>query len=145
MSADWGSLGSSLSFIPVACIPMLIPSLVGLFHGASSHILNSSSHRFSPYSSMSSNLWPSTPALRRWLCSIHRRIPAHLPDTSCHTRHKSENSAIPSLCRATPSATSEHLLTLRPACSPGRLRDLLHQRLQRSRCLHRCSDCYRVE
>jgi hypothetical protein len=37
------------------------------------------------------------------------------------------------------------LLTLRPACSPGRLRDLLHQRLQRSRCLHRCSDCYRVE
>jgi hypothetical protein len=23
--------------------------------------------------------------------------------------------------------------------------DLLHQRLQRSRCLHRCSDCYRVE
>jgi hypothetical protein len=25
------------------------------------------------------------------------------------------------------------------------LNDLLHQRLQQSRCLHRCSDCYRVE
>ena len=36
-------------------------------------------------------------------------------------------------------------LTLRPACSPGRLRDPLHQRLQQSRCLPCCSDCYRVE
>src|SRR5215472_18079317 len=36
-------------------------------------------------------------------------------------------------------------LMLRPACSPSRFNDLLHQRLQQSRCLHRCSDCYRVE
>src|SRR5262249_49929918 len=43
------------------------------------------------------------------------------------------------------SRPAQRSLTLRPACSPSRLNDLLHQRLQRSRCLHRCSDCYRVE
>src|SRR6266404_7334971 len=32
--------------------------------------------------------------------------------TPCRTEHRSENSAIPSLCRATPSATSEHLVEL---------------------------------
>ena len=31
------------------------------------------------------------------------------------------------------------------AFSPSRLNDLLHQRLQQSRCLPCCSDCYRVE
>jgi hypothetical protein len=36
-------------------------------------------------------------------------------------------------------------LTLRPARSPSRLRGLLRQRLQQSRCLRCCSDCYRVE
>src|SRR6516164_10254944 len=45
---------------------------------------------------------------------------------------------------AYPSAT-QRSPTLRPACSPSRLNDLLHQRLQQSRCLHRCSDSYRVE
>jgi hypothetical protein len=43
------------------------------------------------------------------------------------------------------SRPAQRSLTLRPACSPGRFNDLLHQRLQQSRCLHRCSDCYRVE
>ena len=43
------------------------------------------------------------------------------------------------------SRPAQRLLTLRPACSPDRLRDPLHQRLQQSRCLHCCSDCYRVE
>src|SRR5215471_6541025 len=43
------------------------------------------------------------------------------------------------------SRPAQRSLTLRPACSPSRFNDLLHQRLQRSRCLHRCSDCYRVE
>src|SRR5215469_953976 len=43
------------------------------------------------------------------------------------------------------SRPAQRSLTLRPACSPSRLNDLLHQRLQQSRCLHRCSDCYRVE
>src|SRR5713226_7903275 len=32
--------------------------------------------------------------------------------TPCRTEHKSENSTIPSLCRATPSATSERLMEL---------------------------------
>jgi len=45
---------------------------------------------------------------------------------------------------AYPSAT-QRSLTLRPTRSPGRLRDPLHQRLQQLRCLHCCSDCYRVE
>src|SRR6266566_2331469 len=202
--------------------------------------------------------------LHRLPCSIHRRTPAHPSDTLCRTGRKSENSAIPSLSRATPSAASEYLvellgsspiprsfvascvsfqlrplpstgitrlhryceplrhpkrpglslascqlirkprsplglpvlrmvpfacmpspiprqvrwnlfahtiplrfglphnrggsapalvfsrpaqrsLTLRPARSPSRLRGLLHQRLQQSRCLHCCSDGYRVE
>jgi hypothetical protein len=43
------------------------------------------------------------------------------------------------------SRPAQRSLTLRPARSPGRLRDPLHQRLQQSRCLHCCSDCYRVE
>jgi hypothetical protein len=42
---------------------------------------------------MSSNVWPSTPAAPRF-------------------EHRSESWAIPSLCRATPSATSEHLVEL---------------------------------
>jgi hypothetical protein len=201
--------------------------------------------------------------LRDSLCSIHRRMPSRLLGTPCRTGHRSETWAIPSLCRATPSATSEHLvellgsspiprsfvascvsfqlrplpspgvtrlhryneplrhpkrpglslascqlihtaitagtsrvalgphclhavantpagqmefirsydsirfglptnrggsapalsvsgptqrsLTLRPTCSPSRLCDSLDQRLQQSRCLHCCSDCYRVE
>ena len=43
------------------------------------------------------------------------------------------------------SRPAQRSLTLRPACSPGRHSDPLHQRLQQFRCLHRCSDCYRVE
>ena len=43
------------------------------------------------------------------------------------------------------SGPAQRSLTLRPACSPSRLRDPLHQRLQQSRCLPCCSDCYRVE
>jgi hypothetical protein len=40
---------------------------------------------------------------------------------------------------------SMQILTLRPACLPNRLCDLLHRRLQRLRCLRRCFDRYRVE
>ena len=43
------------------------------------------------------------------------------------------------------SGPAQRSLTLQPARSPSRLSDPLHQRLQQSRCLHRCSDCYRVE
>ena len=35
--------------------------------------------------------------------------------------------------------------TLQPACSPNRLYDPLHRRLQRPRYLSRCFGCYRVE
>src|SRR5467141_1875789 len=50
--------------------------------------------------------------LRDSLCSIHRRIPKRLLGTPCRTEHRNESWAIPSLCRATPSATSEHLVEL---------------------------------
>ena len=43
------------------------------------------------------------------------------------------------------SRPAQRLLSLRPACSPSRLCDLLHRRLQQLRCLRRCFDCYRVE
>ena len=43
------------------------------------------------------------------------------------------------------SRPAQRSLTLRPARSPSRLCDPLHQRLQQFRCLHCCSDCYRVE
>src|SRR5438132_12684046 len=46
--------------------------------------------------------------LRDSLCNIHRRMPSRLLGTPCRTGHRSERWAIPSLCRATPSATSEH-------------------------------------
>ncbi len=47
---------------------------------------------------------------------------------------------------ATPfSRPAQRSLTLRPACSPSRLCDLLHRRLQQLRCLRRCFGCYRVE
>ena len=50
--------------------------------------------------------------LRHWLCNRRTQMPAHLFGTPCRTAHRNENWAIPSLCRATPSATSEHLLGL---------------------------------
>src|SRR5467141_4257244 len=50
--------------------------------------------------------------LRDSLCNIHRRIPKRLLGTPCRTEHRNESWAIPSLCRATPSATSEHLVEL---------------------------------
>src|SRR5438128_9995730 len=50
--------------------------------------------------------------LRDSLCNIHRRMPSHLLGTPCRTEHRSESWPIPSLCRATPSATSEHLVEL---------------------------------
>jgi hypothetical protein len=43
------------------------------------------------------------------------------------------------------SRPAQRLLTLRPTCSPSRLCDLLHRRLQQLRGLRRCFDCYRVE
>jgi len=43
------------------------------------------------------------------------------------------------------SRPAQRLLTLRPACSPSRLCDPLHRRLQQLRCLRCCFDCYRVE
>src|SRR5271156_3618110 len=39
-------------------------------------------------------------------------MPKHLRGTPCRTGHRSETWAIPSLCRATPSATSEHWMEL---------------------------------
>src|SRR5215471_5523488 len=50
--------------------------------------------------------------LRHWLCNSRKRKPTRLVDTPCRTEHRSGNWAIPSLCRATPSATSEHLVEL---------------------------------
>ena len=50
--------------------------------------------------------------LRHWLCSIGRQTPEHPCGTPCRTARGNEGRAIPSLCRATPSATSEHLLGL---------------------------------
>jgi hypothetical protein len=43
------------------------------------------------------------------------------------------------------SRPAQRLLTLRPACSPSRLCDPLHRRLQQLRCLRCCFDGYRVE
>src|SRR5208283_5042493 len=43
------------------------------------------------------------------------------------------------------SRPAQRSLTLRPGCSPSRLCDPLHRRLQQLRCLRRCFDCYRVE
>lgn len=43
------------------------------------------------------------------------------------------------------SGPAQRSLALQPTDSPSRLCDLLHRRLRRLCCLHRRSDCYRVE
>ena len=43
------------------------------------------------------------------------------------------------------SRPAQRSLTLRPAYLPSHLHDPLHRRLQPLRCLHGCSDCYRLE
>ncbi len=66
---------------------------------------------------------------------------------------RSYHSVVISLPRASggsaPASTfsrpAQRSLTLRPACSPSRLCDLLHRRLQQLRCLRCCFGCYRVE
>ena len=63
------------------------------------------------------------------------------PSTNCGLPRISAGSA-PALIFSRPAQRS---LTLRPTCLPSRLCDPLHRRLQRLRCLYRCSDCYRVE
>jgi hypothetical protein len=45
--------------------------------------------------------------LRDSLCSIGRRVPAHLRGTPCRTERRSDSGATPSLWRATPLAASE--------------------------------------
>src|SRR5713101_8949188 len=49
------------------------------------------------------------PPRRRWPCSRDRHEPECPCDTLCRTERRSENRAIPSLLRVTPSAISEHL------------------------------------
>ena len=63
--------------------------------------------------------------LRHWLCSIRRRMLERPCGTPCHTVRRSESWAIPSLCRATPSATSEHFLGLIDSRQSLRLRRFL--------------------
>src|SRR6516162_10437443 len=79
---------------------------------------------------------PSLPTPAGWMESVrsYYSIGCGLP--------RIRGGSAPALFFSRPAQRS---LTLRPACSPSRFNDLLHQRLQRSRCLHRCSDCYRVE
>src|SRR5215472_16249972 len=79
---------------------------------------------------------PSLPTPAGWMESVrsHHSIDFGLP--------RNRGGSAPALTFSRPAQRS---LALRPACSPSRLNDLLHQRLQQSRCLHRCSDCYRVE
>src|SRR5207249_7276251 len=55
---------------------------------------------------------------------------------------RNRDASAPALVFSRPAQRS---LTLRPTDLPSRLRGLLHQRLQQSRCLHCCADCYRVE
>src|SRR5208283_2720010 len=55
---------------------------------------------------------------------------------------RNSGGSAPALVFSRPAKRS---LTLRPACLSSRFNDLLHQRLQQSRCLHCCSDCYRAE
>src|ERR1700745_3182684 len=52
------------------------------------------------------------PLLRHWLHNVRRHGPEHPSDTPCRTAHRNESRAIPSLLRATPSATSEHWMEL---------------------------------
>jgi hypothetical protein len=63
--------------------------------------------------------------LRHWLCNIRRRKLERPCGTPCHTARRSEIWALPSLCRATPSATSERFLGLIDSRQSLRLRRFL--------------------
>jgi len=65
-----------------------------------------------PISSMSSNVWPSTPAAPRCFATFIGRMPSRLLDTPCRTEHRSESWATPSLCRATRLQLLERLVEL---------------------------------
>ena len=77
------------------------------------------------------------------------------PDTNTRPRHlhpvhgsrciRTESVARSGLHRLADTDFQDTPLALRPACSPSHLRDPLHRRLRRLCCLHRRSDCYRVE
>ena len=79
---------------------------------------------------------PSLPTPAGWMESVrsYYSIGCGLP--------RNRGGSAPALTFSRPAQRSRKL---RPACLSSRFNDLLHQRLQRSRCLHRCSDCYRVE
>src|ERR1019366_1978802 len=60
------------------------------------------------------------------------------------------DNGLPQFCAGSASALSfsrpaRRSLTLQPARSPSPLKGPLHRRLQPFRCLHDCSDCYRLE
>jgi hypothetical protein len=76
----------------------------------------------------------NTPAGRIDLVRSYSSIRFGLPRT--------RGGSAPALTFSRPAQRSH---TLRPACLPSRPSDPLHQRLQQSRCLPCCSDCFRVE
>jgi len=85
--------------------------------------------------------WSTLPTCRRQYpdrfdgtCSL---VPFHQLRPSLHLRRVGSCISGFEACTAFP--------LLRPACSPSRHSDPLHQRLQQLRCLRCCSDCYRVE
>src|SRR5215471_21287746 len=65
------------------------------------------------------------PLCQHWLGNMHRRRPQHLFDTPCRIARRNGSWAIPSLSRATPSATSEHLRGLLESSSIPRSSSLL--------------------
>src|ERR1022692_4006911 len=87
-------------------------------------------------------VWSPLPACRRQYPGRSGGIlfARTIPSASAFPRNRGGSAPALSV-----SGPAQRLLTLRPARSPSRLCDPLHQRLQQSRCLHCCSDCYRVE
>jgi hypothetical protein len=76
----------------------------------------------------------TTPAGSMELIRSYRSTDVGLPEIT--------DGSAPALSVSRPAQRSRGL---QPADSPGRLMRPLHRRLQRLRCLHRCSDCYGVE
>jgi hypothetical protein len=104
--------------------------------------------------------WGHAPTARGFPCCVGSPLLAcrrHYPGgTAGSGRFSGCNPRLPSSCglprfcggsapTSRISRPARRSLALRPACSRSRLSDPLHRRLRRSRCLHRRSDCYRLE
>src|SRR5450631_3121609 len=84
----------------------------GRYFSSLSASASSPSHRSTPYASISSKFWPSTPVCPCSSGTVHRHAPGCLRGKSCRTARRTDSQVLSSLSRVTPSAAFEHFSEL---------------------------------